>query len=453
MADTPLTTGIRFPQDYSIANLTVLSAVGAFDLKNIRVELSYHEDLFNNAASGYVMLTEAMNYIETLQLNGTEFLRVTFSATGAEDTAVDKLFRIYKLDKKKLEGNLNTISYCLYFCSEEMLLNEQYKICKAYPGSTISNNVKDILDNYLQVQSYNVQETAGNYDFIIPTLKPFDAINFMSVYARPANGHPGSDMVFYEDKSGFNFRSLQSLMGSPVYRNYTYNPKNTDPTNLNADMFDVLTYEIMNSFDTLHGINSGAFANQLISADILTRTKRVTNFDYGAYQSDKNTIQLNDYPLINRYKNRNGDETNQASGSMLKLIFSNFNENDSSYVKNVQDTSPTAVAHNIYAETYVPFRTAQLALSNYTRIKVSVPGDSNLTVGLVVGFSLNSVNPLNDGPDKFYSGNYLVTGVRHLISNRYITVLELAKDSVTTPYASPDSTSPTWDKTVKGILL
>lgn len=453
MADTPLPSGIRFPQDYSISNLRILSAVGEFDLKNIRTELSYHEDLFNNSTSGYLMVTEAMNYIETLQLNGSEFLRVTFSATGEENTAVDKLFRIYKLDKRKLEGNLNTISYCLYFCSEEMLLNEQYKICKAYANSTISNNIKDILDNYLQVPTYNVQDTFGNYDFIIPTLKPFDAINFMAVYARPANGNPGADMLFYENKDGFNFRSLQSLMGAPVYRNYTYNPKNTDPTNLNADMFDVLTYEILNSFDTLNGISSGAFANELLSVDILTKTKTITPFDYGAYQSDKTSIHLNDYPLVNRYKNRNGDEINQTSAAMLKLIYSNFNENDSSYVQKVKTKYPDVVAHNIYAETYVPYRTAQLALSNYTRLKVSVPGDSNLTVGLVVGFSLNSLNPLNDGPDKFYSGNYLITGVRHLISNRYITILELAKDSVTTQYASPDNTSTTWDQTVKGILL
>jgi hypothetical protein len=62
-SQVPLSPGIRYPQDYSIENLTILSATGAFDLKNIRVELSYHEDLFNNTASGYLMLAESMKYV------------------------------------------------------------------------------------------------------------------------------------------------------------------------------------------------------------------------------------------------------------------------------------------------------------------------------------------------------------------------------------------------------
>jgi len=100
----------------------------------------------------------------------------------------------------------------------------------------------------------------------------------------------------------------------------------------------------------------------------------------------------------------------------------------------------------------VPYRTAQLALANYTRIKVSIPGDSNLTVGATVNFALTSTNPLSHTPDAFYSGNYLVTAVRHLINDRYITILELCKDSVPTPYSSPDSTSTIWQNSAKGIF-
>ena len=448
----PLTPGIRYPQDYSIENLTILSATGAFDLKNIRVELSYHEDLFNNTASGYLMLSESMNYVESLNLNGNEFLRMTFSKTGDDSAKIDKLFRIYKLDKRKQENTLYTISYCLYFCSEEQLLNEQYKVCKAYPGQLIIQNVVDILTTYLKVptKKFGVLEpTYGLYDFVVPTLKPFDAINWMSVYARPTEGALGSDMIFFENKYGFNYRSLQSMISTDVYHDYSYNPKNTDPKNLNQEVYNVLTYEIMNSFDTLNGINSGAFANQLISADILTRTKKVTNFNYADYQSDYNSKQLNNYPVINSYENRFGEQTTQTPQAVLKLIFSNYNEKSSPYVTS-NDTE--AVAHNIYAETYVPYRTAQLSLVNYTRIKLSVAGDPNLTVGMTINFSLKSTNPNDSESDSFYSGKYIITAVRHLINDTYKTVLEIAKDSTTTQYASPDMNSTIWQNTVKGII-
>jgi hypothetical protein len=456
---TPVSPGIRQPQDVSLVNLTLLTPTGTWDIKDSLTELSYHEDLFNNTTSGYAMLTESSNFIETYQLNGNEFLRMTFSTTGQQGTEIDKLFRVYKVANRRLENTMYTTSYALYFCSEEMLLNEQYKISKAYPNQEIYKNVIDILLHELNVDPTkisNIEETYGSYDFVIPTIKAFDAINMMAVYARPSASALGSDMIFYEDKYGFNFRSLQSLMTNPLYHSYTYSPKNVDASNLNMNQFNVLTYEILNSYDTLGGINSGIFANQLISVDILTRTKKVTNFDYGSYVNDSNSTQLNPNAIINNYKNRKGDQLNQTPQAMLKLIFSNFNENESSFVQQNSTTVP-AVAHNIYAETYIPYRTAQLALANYTRVKISVPGDSNLTVGTRVNFNLNSTNALNQSPDAYYSGNYLVTAVRHLITKvnnltRYITVLELCKDSVPTPYGSIDNSSTIWQNSAKGVF-
>ena len=423
MADNqvPLTPGIRAPQNYAVASLNIIAATGVMDLKLIAAELSYQEDLFNNTASGYLLVTDSMNYIQALNLNGNEYLQMVFSTSGDTFTEINKIFRIYKMDKRKLEGNMYTISYCLYFCSDEMIINEQYKVCKSYPNQPIFLNVADLLLNELKVpvsKIANIEPTYGNYDFVIPTIKPFDAINMMSVYARPNVGTPGADMIFFEDKIGFNFRSLQSMMQGDIYHDYAYNPKNTDPKNLNSALYNVLTYEIMNSYDVLNGVNSGAFANQLLSVDILTRTKKVTNFDYGSYMYEGFT--LNDYPLINQFQDRKGHQLNQTSQAVYKLIYSNFQQTNSTYVKDVDTGS---VAHNINAETYIPYRTAQLALANYTRLKISVPGDSNMTVGRVIGFSLGNINPNSEDPDKFYAGNYLVTAVRHLID--FITYLKI----------------------------
>ena len=153
MADNqvPLAPGIRYPQEYSVASLNIITATGIIDLKLIAMELSYQEDLFNNTASGYVLISDSMNYVEALNLNGNEYIQLVFSTTGDTFTQIDKLFRVYKMDKRRLEGNMYTVSYCLYFCSDEILLNEQYKICKSYPNQPIYSNVYDILLNELDV--------------------------------------------------------------------------------------------------------------------------------------------------------------------------------------------------------------------------------------------------------------------------------------------------------------
>jgi hypothetical protein len=76
-----------------------------------------------------------------------------------------------------------------------------------------------------------------------------------------------------------------------------------------------------------------------------------------------------------------------------------------------------------------------VALSNYMRIKVTVPGDPKLMAGTVVVFNTYGINPTNNpdagrDPDPLYSGKYLVAACRHIVKNNgYITVMELVKDS------------------------
>ena len=443
--------GIKNSKDYALTNLTLLSSVGSLDLKNTFEEISYNEDLFNNSLSGYVYIIESSGLIETAAMNGTEFLRLTFSKFGDSSNQIDKLFRVYKVGKRKLEGTMYKESYVLYFCSEELLLSEQYKISKRYRDSLISDIVSDVLTNYLKVpnnKSGTIETTYGKYDFIIPTLKPFDAINYVTNYARPNPQNPGADMLFYEDKNGFQYRSLQSLMRQPSYYTYTYKPKNIDSKDLNTDTHNVLTYEFLDSFDTLNGITSGTFANQLISLNPLTRTKKVTNFDYTVYS--RQAKLLNSYGIIDDSTNRNGDNLGQASQSMLKLIFSNFDSGSNSYVAGV----PGASGNDIYAETFIPYRTAQLGLANYTRLRISVPGDCNLTVGRVLTFNLSSRNLANKGAlDKYYSGNYFITGVRHLIDlTSFRTILEITKESVPNSYPANNNKSALWSNTIKGII-
>ena len=418
-------------------------------MKLMLTELSYNEDLFNNTASGYLMIVDSSGFIESLNMMGNEYIRMTFGKTGDSINQIDKLFRVYKVDKRQPEGNLNTESYSLYFCSEEILLSEQYKVSKSYRGKAISDNISDILNTYLKVPATKIgtiEPTYGVYDFIIPNIKPLDAINFLATYARPQADKSGADMVFYEDKNGFNFRSLQSLITQPVYVNYSYEPKNITK-DMNKKVYTVLTYEFMDSFDTLHAVNAGIFGNRLISVDPLLRRYKTTDFNYASYASQNST--LNNNPIINNYKNRFSDTMVDTSEAVLKLAYTNHDQWESPPIKN----NPTSVDRDLYAETFIPYRSAQLNLLNYTRVKISVPGDPGLTVGCVVNFALLSKDPKNKAPDQFYSGNYLVTAARHLINTKeYKTILELAKDSTTGQYAGVDNSTTIWQNTVKGIM-
>jgi hypothetical protein len=435
-AQTP--SGIFYPQDFSLEKLDFINSSGQrFKMTKLMVELSYYEDIYSFCASGSVTVRDAQGFIELFQLSGSEYIEINFGKIKGSANSDDQVFHVYKIGKRLPTGNLNDEFYTIYFCSEELYLSEQLKISKSFTGKKISDIVSNVLTDVLKVQSSKInviEPTTGVYDFIVPRFKPLETISWLSTYARPENGN-GSDMLFYENRYGYNFRSLQSIYKDPVYATYRYQQKNLNKKleETQDKVTTVLDYEFVKTYDVLNEVSSGTYANQLISLDPLTRKSTVTNFDYAKYQSENES--LNGNSVINPMPNRLGITQNQAYNSVTKVATSNSGEALTPYIKQ----APGSVAGDIYLETYIPNRTAQISLANYTLLKIMIPGDPGVTAGSVINFNLLSLKPTSTtrDADKFYSGKYLVSAVRHIINDggSYITILEIAKDSNKNAYA------------------
>jgi hypothetical protein len=449
----PSKSGVIFAQDFTLKTLTLLSPTyGSFEVVSVLAEMAYFEDIYSNVVTGRLMITDAEGFIEKLHLNGNEYLRMTFGKAADKAFDVDKIFRIYKISSRSLVGNMQTEGYVFHFCSEELVLSEQYKVSKSYKSKKIPEIISDICGpNYLDVpknKNLNLEDTIGVYDFIVPNFKPFEAINWLSTYARSATtGVIGADMLFFEDKNGYKFASLQTLFNQKTYRTYSYDPKSVDSKKqpLNEKFYSVISYEFVNTFDVLDGINSGVFANQLITIDPLLQKYGKVNFNYNEYF--KNAKTLNKYPIINETKNRKGDTLYETPQSVIKMATSNSGQKDVGFIG-------ARASKDIFIETYVPNRTAQLSLTNYNKMKLVIDGDPGTTVGSTIMFNLLSTNPKSNGkePDKFYSGKYLITALKHSISmGSFTTTLEIVKDSATNEYITPKNDTTIWKNTVKGI--
>ena len=114
------------------------------------------------------------------------------------------------------------------------------------------------------------------------------------------------------------------------------------------------------------------------------------------------------------------------------MATSNAGQADSPYLKE----TPGAVAKNIAIETYVPNRTAQMALINQVKVEFSVPGDPGLSVGRIVTLNLPSYaydgNPNSSNLDKYFTGKYLVSAVKHTMDKNgiYNCIVEAISDSL-----------------------
>lgn len=435
-APTPQTKGLVTADDYSLEEAYIITSTGKTSIKALMVEISYYEDIFKGVTSGSILINDSISLIERLGMTGFDYLKLKFAKVEkpGKDSVIEKYFRIYRVSERLLNNNASE-SYTLNFCSEELLLSEQTKISKSYSGKKISEIIYNILSDKLKVDDnyINMQETDGLYDFVIPYKKPFEAINWLSNYAKPI-GKSGADFLFYENAKGFNFFSLQNLFTQTPYLKYIYMPRNTGGTgdqNLGRNLIGIKSYVFLDTFDTLYGTVTGAFANRLITIDPLTRTYRDTKFDYSEYfQSSK---KLNTNSLVPNLKNRLGKTANENYDAVFKVMVSNADQKKAEGISE----EPWNVANDIMAENYVPNRTAQLSLSHYSRIKLSVAGDPNLTVGMLLEILLPSSRG-KDGSgydvgekDVYNSGKYMITAVRHIIdyAGKYETILEVVKDS------------------------
>jgi hypothetical protein len=444
MADsqTTGTLGLRYPTDYNLSVLNLVTSVGTLNIMPSMLELNIYEDLFGDTVSGEVLITDSLGIVATHTLNGTEFLQVVLKKTASDSVYLTRNFRVYKMGKR-VTGDTNAYEvFSLMFCSEEFFIGEQYRISKSFKNTPISDIVKTIFGSYLKVQKpVVIENTLGNYDFVLPNKRIMETINWLSTYAQNLNY--AGDFVFYENTKGFYFQSLSTLFGGTVYQTYRYDPKNISD-NMNQMVNNVMDFEVLNYFDTMAGTKNGTFSNKVITLDILQRKKNTTDGIYN-YQKQFGDKKLNSHAVINDYQNRLGGTMYSSppggypglEEATLRLVPGNKEQKLNQTVVSMGAVS--SIANDIGVEKYLPNRVAKLSAIGYQRIKVSVAGDPNLTIGKVVNFQNYQMAPAVSSDakrivDPFYSGNYLVTAVRHIVKNNsYITVMELSKDSNTGP--------------------
>lgn len=438
---------LSYPTDFNLTELTLSSSTlnrnigGKLDLRPYLIELNYFEDIFDNSVSGKLVLSDAVGIFKLGGLNGTETINMEFNS-GVGGIIIKQKLHVYSVTDRHTDNSLNFENYTLNLCSEELIAAEKYRISKSYKKKAINQIIDDILKNHLKTnKNISIEPTMGSYDFVLPNKKIYETINWLSMYAQPSQSKVGADMLFYENCVGLNFKSLQTLYTQkPVYT-FVYNPKNV-ATNMGVKTSNIYRIQVMNNFDTLGATSKGTLNNRLIALDPLTRKKVTQDFNYEEYKKNSKSMNKKDVTDINSssssdYKDKQGKKLyesppeNLESGP-LRLMVTNSTQSKLQQIKN----TPGSVQNDYFIERYLPNRIAQLFLSQYNRIKILVPGNSNLKIGDTVNIRIYETIPLNNeknqkGEDVYLNGKYLITAIRHIINvTRYTTVIELSKESI-----------------------
>lgn len=414
--------GIRNATDFEIKALVLTSASGSqVDLREIMQELNIFEDLYANVMTGNLMLQDTQNLINRLPIVGAEYLTVTFIKPSST-WQLSKTFRVHRITDRHKETP-SSEHYILHFCSEELILSQSLKVSNSYKEMTVSDIIHDIAYNYLKISfdKFPLSEltsTVGNFNIVVPFWSPFYTINWLARMARTAQSTSCS-FVFFEDSQGFHFNSIENLSQQAPIQAINFMPMNLagstkEQHNEKPDMQKRLesaeSYELVSAPDTIDLFNTGSYSSKLMTVNMLDQEIKIHTQDgLGFFNGTKH---VNDFSYLQAAKDRT-------------LTFPTRHY-DAYYRVSVDQ---------LKVETWLLQRNAYLAGLHAYRVNVAVPGNMTLRVGQVVTLNLPAAsigNKEGKPMDALFSGNCLITSVRHKIDRvKYVCILELSKDSIT----------------------
>ena len=447
------------PGKYNLSELNIISYQQVdnqprfIDIKGITLTLSITEDIFSNNIMGSIIVYDTQDIRTMLPITGLERLSIKLNTPGlpgydmSEKTGVP--FQIYKVDsvRKDEQSDVGQF-YKIYFCSPEMYYNQIASVSKAYAGP-IENAVIDILrqKKYLNsTKPFFFEQTATNAKYVIPSLKPYQAIKYLSKQALSGK-YNNAGYLFYENAKGFHFRSLGSLLAlggaraRPTVWNYMTQLTNVQDGNkpevkdIQRRLQTILKYEIGKPVDTLNNMLDGMYANKLVVHDAFNKTIKTHNFNYkDNYEKEFHTETIGD--------RADSDKMITPIAQLNDTGKSLFNESESKKMV----VTETSKVHNDFEFTpsnlTLPKIVSQLAQFKNMGLSILAHGYTLLNAGDIINFTEPVRQPGDKKPHNPYtSGRYLIMAIKHTLSietQSHTMVLKCFKDSVRTPLPSEE---------------
>ena len=451
-------SGLQYAGDFKIEVAQLISPTGSRTnlLTDVHiVEINIFEDIFKNSIVGSIIIADTKNVITLLPMMGQEFLRLkiaTPTLTSKRDIIdfSDTSFAVQKISLRK-EINIGGQVYELDFISQEAIKNTQRKISKSYTNAkgNVSKIVSDLLveddDGIKTSKDVFIEPTTGNRRYVIPNLNPFTAINILSEEAMSKVGEndstPSPHYLFFENKNGLNFRSLQSLYNQELRDIFHVGDIGFDEKPIDGDKESgktiqnfrrVLAYEIKTRNDLFQSGASGMLGGRLVTHDIFKKNYSVRTYNY-----------FNDDDFES---NRRLSESKSASRiySKERFVSSDFSNSTTMVVPTSKTTKGFDAQHTTSKkldgfsdatrldETSLQRRSRMNEYGGGLAIQMVVHGRTTLTVGDLIYLFVPSLGD-TEAKNKFYSGTYLVTKLRHTFDARvqaHEITMEVAKDSL-----------------------
>ena len=397
------------------------------DVTNSCLFFDYFEDILSPCVTAIAQLMNSSSLFNILPIRGGE--KVTISVdTAFGEFVLDDLY-VYKVSN--LDAQHSNEMFTLNLVSREGLTNETSRCETIYRGN-LQTTVTKILKDDLKTKKYkseNIEGTSNDYSFIGNNRKPFHVLTWLGPKAVPANGQNSgtageeargtAGFLFYENKDGFNFRSIDSLVSSTKIQTNSADKENIPyylftqviEENQTKTNFNILNYNYEKNIDLMKALRVGMYVNKTYFYDLYS-----------------NTLDIYKYKVKDQVKSKLGGAESIAVsdefGDSISRIMVRTSDRgglkpDGSLSDKLRSGADMAMSYSRYNLLFTQ------------ALNMVVPCNVNLKVGGIIHAEFPRIDrSTNMTSDEEQSGYYLVKELRHHFEGgQMVTSLRLIRDS------------------------
>lgn len=423
-------TTLQVAGEIEILDATIVTPSGrSLNVMNQILTIHIYESIFNPFISGELIIKDSMELINYFPLVGEETLSLKLRTPGftTELQYIKGTYSIYKITDR-MDVAERAVVYTVHFIAKEALLDLNIKLSKRFNEPTIAQTVSKILtDNFLPTMDklnasndkFLIEETSNGLSYISNYWSPVQNINFLAERALTVGTTSDPSFVFFQNRNGLNFVSLRALYNAPTAfvlkgNNYTRNVNSdgTSTRNIEEEYSAIISINVPNVFDYIERLRSGAYSSTIVQYDMTTKV--YSNIEYNFLNEYETNPRLNKFPIASK-------KVIHYPQSVIKTLS--------------KSTGLFDGGRDITGSKYYQRRRSILSMADSCKVNVTALGKTNYTAGqkIYLSLSLNTVITKNqhDYTDHIFSGFYIISSIKHVISRRMHTVeLELIKDSL-----------------------
>ncbi|EKE9231679.1 hypothetical protein OXJ01_003781 [Salmonella enterica] len=395
-----------------------------YDLSSLFQEFNVYQDLGleGNASpslTANILIKEGWDILDTMPILGGEEVVVSFKSPAASDYTTLSL-RVSRVGRVADESNSSSKkAFWLHLVTTDAYRDSMLRKSLGLSGSysEMAAKIFEQLNSRTKFEdidpSYGIQER-----FATPLWPVLRSIDYMASRAYDELFMP---FVFYEDFTGYHFKSMTTLFNQG---NQSMTAEEKQEASIEKKFFrDPQDAPLMQD----NNFNSERFMRTIIKAEKkLARDQYMANYrDILAVNERVYDFSTKSTTATQRIYSEWFDST--AHLDPFPLFSDQFDRENVRYI----EAQPDGAEQIDYARRVIEFSLAS------TVMRLLVVGDNRLNVGQVYYIEDLSNRPKSNENiaelSKLSSGHYIVTKIRHKISrltNDYQCVAEIAKDSM-----------------------